>query len=140
METLLSQYYKLSAPMDNIGTKRKRGRPRKYYIKSLEGPRSPTPKGEPSTNIKRGRLRKYSSRPSPTSPSMSLGKLGISRIKGNPRRHYSTSSTGSSYRLENSQSHDMFNSHSKDKLEISNNDLESESEYELIESSRPQSL
>ena len=87
---------------DDIGIKRKRGRPRKHYAVSSRGPRSSAPKGEPSAKIKRGRLRKYGSKPSLALPSIVQGKLGIKGTKGRLRRRYSVSSIGLSCRLVSS--------------------------------------
>jgi hypothetical protein len=99
--------------------------------------RSPAPKGEPSAKIKRGRPGKYGSKPSLVSPSMVQGKLGINGRRGRPRRRYSTSSTGSSCRSTSSQSHDVSYLESENGLETSDNESESESDYELVETSGP---
>lgn len=137
IKTLPSLCLKRFAPKDNINIKRKRGRLRKHCIKLSEGRRSPAPKGKPSAKIKRRRLPKYSNKPSPVLPLIVQGKLKIKRTKEKLRRRYSTLFTGLSYCLASSQSHNMLYLESEDKLEISNNESESESDYKLIKSSGP---
>jgi hypothetical protein len=137
VETLPTMFPKLCAPEDSIGIKRKGGRPRKHCAVSSGGPHSPAPKGEPSGKIKRGRLRKYGSKPSLASPSMVQGKLGIKGRRGRPRRRYSASSTGSSCRSASSQIHDVSDLESENELETSANESESESDYEFVELSGP---
>ncbi|KAG9242202.1 hypothetical protein BJ878DRAFT_516664 [Calycina marina] len=133
METLPCLCLESFAPEDDTGIKRKRGRPRKHCVTSSGELHSPAPKGEPSSKTKRGRSTKYGSKLGLASPSVK-GKLGIKRTRGRPRR-YSASSTGSSYRSTSSQSHDVQDLELGDELEVSNNESESESEYELVESS-----
>jgi hypothetical protein len=105
------------APKDDMGIKRKRGRPRKQCAILFGGSHFPAPKGEPSMKIKRGCPRNYNNKPSLASPSIVQGKLGNNGTRGRPRRHYSKPSMGSSY--------------------YSDNESESESDYEFVKSSRP---
>jgi len=121
-------------PKDELGVKRKRGRPRKHCGVSSTAPPSTVSTNDPSEKRKRGRPRKrYSESSVPPLPSVPQGKLGIKRKRGRPRRRYRASSTVSSSRSTSPQSRAVQYLESEIEPEASDDESQSEFDYEMVE-------
>jgi hypothetical protein len=131
VERISSLCIERSVPKDESGVKRKRGRPRKLCDVSSTAPPSIISTNELGGKRKRGRPRKRCSEP--PLPPVPQGKLGDKRKRGRPRKRYRESSTASSSCSASPQSRAVQDLGSESEPEASDNESQSESDYEVVE-------